>query len=99
MFIMQNILVPVDFSPTSRNAARYAAGLAAQIGSKKLVLYNAFQTILSNFHANPDLEGLDEQDLRPLQEDAMHALKLDMLSTTPANLQLQSMHRIFLKRP
>ena len=87
---MQNILVPVDFSPTSRNAALYAAGLAEQIGSSKLVLYNAFQTILSNFHANPDGEGLDEEELRPLQEDAMHALKLEMLSTTPANLQIES---------
>jgi nucleotide-binding universal stress UspA family protein len=87
---MQNILVPVDFSPTSQNAAVYAAGLAEQIGSKKLVLYNAFQTILSNFHANPDGEGLDEQDLRPLQEDAMHALKLEMLRTTSANLRIES---------
>jgi len=87
---MQNILVPVDFSPTSQNAALYAAGLAEQIGSKKLVLYNAFQTILSNFHANPDGEGLDEQDLRPLQEDAMHALKLEMLRNTSANLRIES---------
>jgi nucleotide-binding universal stress UspA family protein len=87
---MQNILVPVDFSPTSQNAALYAAGLAEQIGSSKLVLYNAFQTILSNFHANPDGEGLDEQDLRPLQEDAMHALKLEMLRTTSANIRIES---------
>jgi nucleotide-binding universal stress UspA family protein len=87
---MQNILVPVDFSPTSQNAALYAAGLAEQIGSKKLVLYNAFQTILSNFHANPDGEGLDEQDLRPLQEEAMHALKLEMLRNTSANIRIES---------
>ena len=87
---MQNILVPVDFSPTSQNAALYAAGLAEQIGSSKLVLYNAFQTILSNFHANPDGEGLDEEDMRPLQEDAMYDLKLDMQSTLPSNIRIES---------
>lgn len=87
---MEDILVPVDFSPTSRNAAMYAMGLAAQTGTKRVVLYNAFQTILSNFHANPDLEGLDEQDLRPLQEDAMHSLKQEMLRTVTSSIRIES---------
>jgi len=87
---MQDILVPVDFSSTSRNAAMYAIGLAEQVGSKRLVLYNAFKTILANFHANPDLEGLDEQDLRPLQEDAMYALKQEMLNSVSYSIRVDS---------
>lgn len=38
---MQNILVPVDFSPVSRNAAIYAAELAKQFNAK-LVLFHAY---------------------------------------------------------
>lgn len=87
---MLNLLIPVDFSATSRNAALYAAGLAKQIGSKKLVLYNAYQTLLSNFHANPDLEGLNEEDLQPLQEDAAYKVKQEMLRSTDAALQIES---------
>lgn len=87
---MLNLLIPVDFSATSRNAALYAAGLAKQIGSKKLVLYNAYQTLLSNFHANPDLEGLNEEDLQPVQEDAAYKVKQEMLRSTDAALKIES---------
>src|SRR5687767_1535174 len=38
---MQNILVPVDFSPVSRNAAIYAAELAKKFNAK-LVLFHAY---------------------------------------------------------
>lgn len=38
---MQNILVPVDFSPTSRNAAIYAAELA-KVFQAKLLLFHAY---------------------------------------------------------
>jgi len=87
---MLNLLIPVDFSATSRNAALYAAGLAKQIGSKKLVLYNAYQTLLSNFHANPDLEGLNEADLQPLQEDALYKVKLEMLNRMDPTLHIET---------
>lgn len=40
---MQNILVPVDFSPTAFNAAVYAIEFAKQIGKATIVLYNAYQ--------------------------------------------------------
>ncbi len=38
---MQTILVPVDFSPVSRNAAVYAAELA-RIFNSRLVLFHAY---------------------------------------------------------
>lgn len=41
LHVMQNILVPVDFSPVSRNAAIYAAELAKQFNAK-LVLFHAY---------------------------------------------------------
>lgn len=87
---MLNLLIPVDFSATSQNAAFYAAGFAKQMGSEKIVLYNAYQTILSNFHANPDLDGLNEDDLQPQQEEALYKLKQEILSNTNHSVHIES---------
>lgn len=40
--IMKTIIVPVDFSETSNNAARYAAQMATQLGTDKVILYNTY---------------------------------------------------------
>lgn len=40
---MNNILVPIDFSPTSNNAARYAANLAKQFSDTHIFLYHSYQ--------------------------------------------------------
>jgi nucleotide-binding universal stress UspA family protein len=40
---MHTILVPTDFSLVAKNAAAYAVNLAKQLGSKKIILYNAYQ--------------------------------------------------------
>ena len=40
---MKNILVPVDYSATAKNAVYYSLGLAKQTGAGKIILYNAFQ--------------------------------------------------------
>ena len=43
---MQTILVPTDFSDTSKNIALYAIALAKQIGVSKIVLYNAYGVVM-----------------------------------------------------
>ena len=40
---MKTILVPVDFSDTSKNAAAYALNLASVVEAKKVILYHAFE--------------------------------------------------------
>lgn len=40
---MKNILVPVDYSDTAKNALYYALGFAQQLQADKIILYNAFQ--------------------------------------------------------
>lgn len=43
---MQTILVPTDFSVTSKNVAIYAIALAKQIGVSKIILYNAYEVVM-----------------------------------------------------
>lgn len=43
---MKTILVPTDFSDTAYNAARYALGLAGQVGTTRVVLYHAYELIV-----------------------------------------------------
>ena len=94
---MKNVLVPVDFSPTALNAAHYALGWISQEPGRKMVLYNASQTVLSAFHANPDLEGLNEEDLLPLQEEQMYQLKQELLSSAivPVAIDTWCVYEIF----
>ncbi len=40
---MKTILVPTDYSPTSKNAAVYAFQLAAELKAERIILYNAYQ--------------------------------------------------------
>ncbi|NNV54133.1 universal stress protein [Limnovirga soli] len=40
---MKTIIVPTDFSDTSKNAARFAAGIASQAGDVEIILYHAFE--------------------------------------------------------
>ena len=42
---MKRIMVPTDFSETSKNAARYAVQLAASIPGASIVLYNLTDNI------------------------------------------------------
>ena len=43
---MQTILVPTDFSETSKNVAIYAIALAKQIGASKIIIYNAYEVVM-----------------------------------------------------
>jgi nucleotide-binding universal stress UspA family protein len=43
---MKTILIPTDFSQTSKNAAEYAIGLASLIGIPKVVFYHFYHTHL-----------------------------------------------------
>lgn len=59
---MKTILVPVDFSATAINAAKYAMQFANQVNAEKLVLYNAYEiNVLSDGGLTiPIVSGNDE---------------------------------------
>ncbi len=50
---MKRLLVPIDFSETSRNAARYAAALAADLKGTKLAFYHVFSPVLAGSDGTP----------------------------------------------
>lgn len=55
---MNTLIVPVDFSETSVNAARYAAALSAELSPAKIVLYHS--TIATD-HSDSDTELSPEE--------------------------------------
>ena len=73
---MEAILLPTDFSETSRNAAHYAVKLAAQLEVKRLVIYHSYEIPLTIDPITPaiqmlDLESLKEESLKNIQQFAL----------------------------
>lgn len=60
---MTTILVPTDFSATSKNAALYAIGLAKQVGATKVVLYNAYEAIVPSISIDPTVPSIMPVDI------------------------------------
>jgi hypothetical protein len=50
---MNNLIVPIDFSETSKNAARYAAHLSTLVPDAHLILYNVFDTLEYGSDSSP----------------------------------------------
>jgi len=75
---MKKFLVPTDFSETSKNAALYAAQMAAQVpGSKVILIY-----VSDKFTGGSDGSPLTEtkKDRRTILTQALQQLKDEMLS-------------------
>ena len=63
---MSNILIPIDFSNTSRNAVRYAIALAQPFDIHKITLYHAWEYISVN--PDPLMETGEAMTIEVLQE-------------------------------
>ena len=73
---MRTILVPTDFSATSQNSARYALGLANELGADKIVLYNAYSMPLATemswaFLQTEELQKASHENLNNLKEQLL----------------------------
>lgn len=80
---MQTFLVPIDFSPSSRNAAEYAAQLARQIPAR-LILFHAFMlpTPVSEVpYAMANLEEIQKENEKALRQEADHIQRQYKLET------------------
>ena len=83
---MRNILVPVDFSLTSKNAAVYALQIAQQLHASKIILYNAYQASLTTNQLAPNFGDI--------KEDTLQHHHVDELKKMQEYLSLFSAHNI-----
>jgi len=88
---MNTILVPTDFSPAARNAAMYAIKLAKQLKSKKIVLYNAYQTPLVTDANMAIVDAVDIDELKKASEESLESFKLTLKAFCDAGLELETL--------
>jgi len=86
---MNNFLVPIDFSETSKNAARYAAHLSTLVPDAHLILYNVFDSLEYGSDSSP--LGTDEEEdagRHTIMELALASVKTDISGITNARISL-----------
>ncbi len=90
---METILIPTDFSDTSKNAALYAIDLGKQIKAKKIILYNTYQAPVS---VSPDpmvpaLEIFDLKTVKKTSEENLQLFKFKFLAYCDNSLIIETL--------
>lgn len=80
---MKKIIVPVDFTDTARNAARYALQFAADIRAE-VVFYHSYDTLELGSDGTP--LSSDPQALRTIAETALENFKNEFADLPPVRL-------------
>ena len=75
---MEAILLPTDFSEISKNAAKYALKLAAQLGVKRLVLYHSYEIPLTIDPITPAIQMLDIESLKEASQKNIEQFQLQL---------------------
>jgi nucleotide-binding universal stress UspA family protein len=81
---MNTFLVPVDFSDTSKNAARFAAHLSTDLDNAHIVLYHVYDSAEGGSDGSP-VEG-SEDDNKVIAELALKSVKTELSSITSARI-------------
>lgn len=89
MLAMKNILVPVDFSATSENAAHYALQLAAQIKAPSVVLFHATQPPVFMDPIVPAVQVLDVEELKKDSLEALEKFRIKLYAFCPAGCNIE----------
>lgn len=76
---MKTIIVPTDFSATAYNAARYALGLAQQMGTTRIVLYHAYELIVPIPDVPTSIPMVDPNELKTASMEGLERMKQDLL--------------------
>jgi len=88
---MKTILVPTDFSDTSRNAAIYAFDLAKQVKATKIILYNTYNVPL-NIAPDPLLPSISTMDIDEIKEGSISGLqyfKNQLINECPLGVEIE----------
>jgi nucleotide-binding universal stress UspA family protein len=86
---MNNLIVPIDFSETSKNAARYAAHLSTLVPDAHLILYNVFDTLEYGSDSSPlGTDGEEDASRKAIVELALASVKTELSAITNARITL-----------
>lgn len=84
---MNNFIVPIDFSDTSKNAARYAAHISNLVPDVHIILYNVFDTLELGSDGSPLGTDADEDAGRKaIMELALESVKTELSGITSADI-------------
>lgn len=82
---MKKLLVPTDFSDTSKNAARFAVQMAADIQNAKIILIHVSDKFTGGSDSSPLTE--DDDDRRIILTQALSQLKDELLAVAQAPIE------------
>jgi nucleotide-binding universal stress UspA family protein len=82
---MKKLLVPTDFSDTSKNAALFAAQMAADIQNAKIILIHVSDKITGGSDGSPLTE--DDDDRRLILTQALSQLKDELLAVAQVPIE------------
>ena len=86
---MNNFLVPIDFSETSRNAARYAAHISTLVPDAHLILYNVFDSLEYGSDSSPlGTDAEEDAGRKTIMELALESVKTEISAITGARISL-----------
>lgn len=81
---MKKLLVPTDFSDTSKNAARFAVQMAADIQNARIILIHVSDKITGGSDGSPLTE--DDDDRRVILTQALSQLKDELLAVATVSI-------------
>jgi nucleotide-binding universal stress UspA family protein len=86
---MNNFLVPIDFSETSRNAARYAAHISTLVPDAHLILYNVFDSLEYGSDSSPlGTDDAEDASRKTIMELALESVRTEISPITSARISL-----------
>ncbi len=86
---MNNFIVPIDFSETANNAARYAAHISTLVPNAHLILYNVFDALEYGSDSSPlGTDGEEDASRKAIVELALESVKSDISAITSARISI-----------
>jgi len=84
---MNNFIVPIDFSETSKNAARYAAHISTLVPDAHLILYNVFDSLEYGSDSSPlGTDAREDKGRHDIVELALESVKRELSTITGARI-------------
>jgi nucleotide-binding universal stress UspA family protein len=87
---MPKILVPIDFSPTSLNAAIYAAHFGKAIGASRLTMLSVVSETITGDDGTPVGGGTDERDQAIMHQLEELQVSLYEMTGVPTSIELKA---------